>query len=265
MRIGSRPRPCRRATWCGSSAAARHWRAELTERGREQLGTARTGQPANSINGKDRPPLTARSRASGQRRQPSGARIRTEASCRRPSSWSLTDRRGRPADPARRDSERGSELAAARLRRAAARQGPAASGCRSPGRTPASRSSSRGRDRQRARRRCRAGPGAPEQVPPGGAGVPQPNEPARGLAQGAAARAADRARARQRSRAPRLRSSPASRVREDSYGRSEWKPTQDGQLVFTINGHELRVRIWEKGAGLRGPYEQPAEALARRS
>ncbi|HEY8722235.1 MAG TPA: hypothetical protein VIL92_00075 [Gaiellaceae bacterium] len=44
-------------------------------------------------------------------------------------------------------------------------------------------------------------------------------------------------------------------VREDSYGRSEWKPSQDGQLVFTINGHQLRVRIWEKGAGLRGPYE----------
>lgn len=45
------------------------------------------------------------------------------------------------------------------------------------------------------------------------------------------------------------------RVREDSYGRSEWKPAHDGQLVFTINGHELKVRLWEKGAGLRGPYE----------
>jgi hypothetical protein len=45
-------------------------------------------------------------------------------------------------------------------------------------------------------------------------------------------------------------------VREDGYGRSDWKPTHDGQLVFTINGHALRVRIWEKGAGLRGPYEQ---------
>lgn len=44
-------------------------------------------------------------------------------------------------------------------------------------------------------------------------------------------------------------------VREDSYGRSDWKPAQDGQLTFTINGHALRVRIWEKGAGLRGPYE----------
>ena len=44
-------------------------------------------------------------------------------------------------------------------------------------------------------------------------------------------------------------------VREDSYGRSEWKPARDGQLVVTINGHRLMVRIWEKGAGLRGPYE----------
>jgi hypothetical protein len=46
------------------------------------------------------------------------------------------------------------------------------------------------------------------------------------------------------------------RVREDSYGRSEWKPNHDGQLVFTINGHDLKVRLWEKGAGLRGPYER---------
>jgi hypothetical protein len=46
------------------------------------------------------------------------------------------------------------------------------------------------------------------------------------------------------------------RVREDSYGSSEWKPSQHGQLVFTINGHELNVRPWEKGAGLRGPYER---------
>jgi hypothetical protein len=45
-------------------------------------------------------------------------------------------------------------------------------------------------------------------------------------------------------------------VREDSYGRSEWKPSHDGQLVFTINGHELKVRLWEKGAGRRGPYER---------
>lgn len=45
------------------------------------------------------------------------------------------------------------------------------------------------------------------------------------------------------------------RVHEDGYGRTEWKPTQDGQLVFTINDHQLKVRIWEKGAGQRGPYE----------
>jgi hypothetical protein len=42
---------------------------------------------------------------------------------------------------------------------------------------------------------------------------------------------------------------------EDGYGHSDWKPAQDGQLVFTINGHQLKVRIWEKGAGQRGPYE----------
>src|SRR5262249_51390747 len=46
------------------------------------------------------------------------------------------------------------------------------------------------------------------------------------------------------------------RVNEDGYGRSDWKPAQDGQLVFTINGHALKVRIWEKGAGQRGPYER---------
>jgi hypothetical protein len=45
------------------------------------------------------------------------------------------------------------------------------------------------------------------------------------------------------------------RAHEDSYGRTEWKPAQDGQLVFAINGYQLKVRIWEKGAGQRGPYE----------
>lgn len=45
------------------------------------------------------------------------------------------------------------------------------------------------------------------------------------------------------------------RVREGQYGHSDWKPAQDGQFVFTINGHELKVRLWEKGAGLRGPYD----------
>jgi hypothetical protein len=45
------------------------------------------------------------------------------------------------------------------------------------------------------------------------------------------------------------------RTHEDSYGRSDWRPSHDGQLLITINGHDLRVRIWEKGAGLRGPYE----------
>lgn len=44
-------------------------------------------------------------------------------------------------------------------------------------------------------------------------------------------------------------------VHEDSYGRTEWKPARDGQLVFTVNSHQLKVRIWERGAGQRGPYE----------
>jgi hypothetical protein len=45
------------------------------------------------------------------------------------------------------------------------------------------------------------------------------------------------------------------RVHDDNFGRSDWKPAQDGQFVFTINGHQLKVRIWEKGAGQRAPYE----------
>jgi hypothetical protein len=46
------------------------------------------------------------------------------------------------------------------------------------------------------------------------------------------------------------------RLSEDGYGRSDWKPARDGQLVFTINGYALKVRMWEKGAGQRGPYAQ---------
>jgi hypothetical protein len=45
------------------------------------------------------------------------------------------------------------------------------------------------------------------------------------------------------------------RIHEDSYGRTDWKPAHDGQLVFTINGHHLKVRIWEKGVGQRAAYE----------
>ncbi len=45
-------------------------------------------------------------------------------------------------------------------------------------------------------------------------------------------------------------------ISEDSYGRTEWKPATDGQLVFTVRGHQLNVRISEKGAGQRGPYER---------
>jgi hypothetical protein len=48
-------------------------------------------------------------------------------------------------------------------------------------------------------------------------------------------------------------------VRKDSYGRSEWKPARDGQLLVTINGHQLKVRVWEKGSGLRGRYEVEME------
>jgi hypothetical protein len=44
-------------------------------------------------------------------------------------------------------------------------------------------------------------------------------------------------------------------VTEDSYGRREWRPPRDGQLVFTTDDHQLNVRIWEKGTGPRGPYE----------
>jgi hypothetical protein len=33
------------------------------------------------------------------------------------------------------------------------------------------------------------------------------------------------------------------RIHDDSYGRSEWKPARDGQLVFTVGGHQLKVRI----------------------
>src|SRR5437764_1069648 len=46
------------------------------------------------------------------------------------------------------------------------------------------------------------------------------------------------------------------RVRPDAYGGSEWKPARDGQLTVTINNHALQVRIWERGSGLRGHYEE---------
>jgi hypothetical protein len=47
--------------------------------------------------------------------------------------------------------------------------------------------------------------------------------------------------------------------RFDAYGRSEWKPSRDGQFVFTLNGHDLSVRAWEKGVELRGIYERQME------
>jgi hypothetical protein len=49
---------------------------------------------------------------------------------------------------------------------------------------------------------------------------------------------------------------PAQR---DSYGRDAWKPAQDGQLVITINGHSNRIRLWEKGVGLRAVWEREKE------
>jgi hypothetical protein len=39
------------------------------------------------------------------------------------------------------------------------------------------------------------------------------------------------------------------------YGRSDWKAKQDGQFVITINGHDFKLRLCEKGVGLRGPWE----------
>jgi hypothetical protein len=52
-----------------------------------------------------------------------------------------------------------------------------------------------------------------------------------------------------------------------NFRRSEWRPAQDGQLAFAINGHQLKVRIWEKGRRPK-PYDSGAtgelniEALA---
>ena len=47
----------------------------------------------------------------------------------------------------------------------------------------------------------------------------------------------------------------------DSYGRTEWKGSNGGQLEVTIDGHSYRLRICEKGVGIRGAWE---EATARR-
>jgi len=49
------------------------------------------------------------------------------------------------------------------------------------------------------------------------------------------------------------------RARTDSYARSEWKATTDGQFVVTIKGHELELRLAEKGVDLRGPWEAHKE------
>lgn len=44
-------------------------------------------------------------------------------------------------------------------------------------------------------------------------------------------------------------------VRRDSYGRSDWKASNDGQFVVTIDGHAYKLRLKEKGVGFRGPWE----------
>jgi hypothetical protein len=49
---------------------------------------------------------------------------------------------------------------------------------------------------------------------------------------------------------------PAQR---EGYGRDAWKPKQDGQLVITINGHSNRIRLREKGVGLRAVWEREKE------
>jgi hypothetical protein len=43
--------------------------------------------------------------------------------------------------------------------------------------------------------------------------------------------------------------------RTDPYGRNGWAAKDDGQFRVRINGHDLRLRIYEKGVGLRGPWE----------
>lgn len=50
---------------------------------------------------------------------------------------------------------------------------------------------------------------------------------------------------------------------QDRYERSGWKPKHDGQLVVSINGHSNRVRLWEKGVGLRAIWERAKEHWER--
>jgi hypothetical protein len=42
----------------------------------------------------------------------------------------------------------------------------------------------------------------------------------------------------------------------DSYGQTDYKPKHEGQLTARIDGHEVKLRIWEKGVGVRGPWER---------
>ena len=45
------------------------------------------------------------------------------------------------------------------------------------------------------------------------------------------------------------------RARQDGYGRSEWKASDAGQFAVTLNSHDFKLRLNEKGVGLRGPWE----------
>lgn len=46
------------------------------------------------------------------------------------------------------------------------------------------------------------------------------------------------------------------RVDRDYYGRTDSKPKKEGQIVVTARGHDIRVRIYEQGCDLRGPWEE---------
>jgi hypothetical protein len=45
-------------------------------------------------------------------------------------------------------------------------------------------------------------------------------------------------------------------AKDEGYGRYRRKEADNGQLVVTINGHELTLGLYEKGVGLRGPWEE---------
>jgi hypothetical protein len=43
----------------------------------------------------------------------------------------------------------------------------------------------------------------------------------------------------------------------------DWKPKRDGQILVRVNGHANRIRIWERGVGLRGVWESQVEHWER--